>query len=345
MSLPSIPVSSAVQGQSATSRTATPTIPLLTLDRIFPLRDIAALKLDPKRLRTIIATGDVVPARSTDAMIRARGDDFVFTVAATKDLLAAGDITVVNLEAPLVKNCPPHDSGFKFCARPEFVGALEAAGVDVVTLENNHIRNYGTQGVTDTIKILEAAHMMWAGGESPAVVDVRGAKFGFLAFNGVGASFNRKTMVARIQKLRPQVDVLVAAIHWGAEYVSLPAAVPGIAPDNPVEIAHLAIDAGVDLILGNHPHWIQPVELYKGKLIAYAHGNFIFDQMWSDATRKGVIGLYAFYDRTLVKVEYVPVMIEDYGQPVPLQGKASQDVLERMKAHSVELTRKAPQSP
>jgi hypothetical protein len=347
VSLQSIAVSSAVQGQPVTSRTTPPppSLPPLTLDSIFPPRDMAALKLDPKRLRTIIATGDVVPARSTDAMIRARGDDFIFTVAATQDLLAAGDITVVNLEAPIVRNCPPHDSGFKFCARPGFVQALEAAGVDVVTLENNHVRNYGTAGVTETIETLEAAHIAWAGGESSAVIDVRGVRFGFLAFNGVGVRFNRKTMVAKIKELRPKVDVLVAAMHWGAEYVRLPASASGIAPDNPVEIAHLAVDAGVDLIVGNHPHWIQPVEFYKGKLIAYAHGNFIFDQMWSDETRKGVIGLYTFYDRTLVRVEYIPVMIQDYAQPVALQGKASQEVLDRMKAASRDLARKPALSP
>jgi poly-gamma-glutamate capsule biosynthesis protein CapA/YwtB (metallophosphatase superfamily) len=217
--------------------------------------------------------------------------------------------------------------------------------VDLVTLENNHVRNYGTAGVTETIKTLEAAHVTWAGGGSPAVIDVRGVKFGFLAYNGVGERFNRKTMVAKIKELRPKVDVLVAAMHWGAEYVVLPTADPSIAPDNPVEIARLAVDAGVDLIIGNHPHWIQPVELYKGKLIAYAHGNFIFDQMWSEETRKGVIGRYTFYDHTLVKVEYIPVMIQDYAQPVPLQGKASQDVLDRMKAASQDLARKPSPSP
>ncbi len=344
--LPSIAVSSVVQGQPVTSPAMTPpSIPSLTLDGIFPPRDLTALKLDPRHLRTIIATGDVIPARSTDAMIRTRGDDFVFTVAATRDVLAAGDITVVNLEAPLVQDCPPHNSGFKFCGRPGFVLALEAAGVDVVTLENNHLRNYGTAGVTETIKSLEAAHMTSVGEESPGLVNVRGVKFGFLAFNGVGERFNRKTMVAKIKEVRPQVDVLVAAMHWGAEYVALPVAAPGIAPDNPVEIAHLAVDAGVDLIIGNHPHWIQPVELYKSKLIAYSHGNFIFDQMWSDETRQGVIGLYTFYDRTLVRVEYLPVMIQEYAQPARLPGKASQDVLDRMRAASRELARKPTPSP
>ncbi len=316
-----------------------PPIPLLSLEAIFPPRDLSVLKLDPKRLRTIVATGDVIPARSTDGIIRAHKDDFTYPISATKDLLAAGDLTVVNLEAPLVSSCPPHDSGFKFCGRPGFVQALQTAGVDVVTLENNHIDNFGSQGVTETVKSLESARIQWTAGEAPAIVDVRGVKFGFLAFNGVGRRFDRPTMQTRIKSLRPQVDILVTAMHWGKEYVALPAADLSLAPDNPVEIAHLAIDAGADLVIGNHPHWVQSVELYKDKLITYAHGNFIFDQMWSDETRKGVVGVYTFYDRTLVQAKFIPIMIQNYAQPVPLQGKAAQDVLDKMGASSRELER------
>jgi poly-gamma-glutamate synthesis protein (capsule biosynthesis protein) len=130
------------------------------------------------------------------------------------------------------------------------------------------------------------------------------------------------------------VDVLAVAVHWGAEYVSLPQTAPGVAEDDPVEIAHLAIDAGADMVIGNHPHWVQAVELYKGKFIAYAHGNFIFDQMWSYETRVGVIGRYTFYDDVLVKVEFVPTLIEEFAQPVPLQGAEAQAVLDGMRAAS-----------
>jgi poly-gamma-glutamate capsule biosynthesis protein CapA/YwtB (metallophosphatase superfamily) len=288
-------------------------------------------------VRTLIATGDVIPARYTDVTIRQNGDDFLYPVAATKDITSAADLTVVNLEAPLVEGCPYHDSGLVFCGRPGFVGALEAAGVDVVTLENNHIGNWGEAGVVETVQHLEAAGLRSADRDTPAIVDVRGLKFGFLAYNGVEHTLPRDEMIAQIKALRPKVDVLAVAVHWGAEYVSIPQAVPPIADDNPVEIAHLAVDAGADLIIGNHPHWVQAVEVYKGKFIAYAHGNFIFDQMWSYETRVGVIGKYTFYDETLVGVEYIPTLIQDYAQPVPLEGAERQAVLDGMKAASEEL--------
>jgi poly-gamma-glutamate synthesis protein (capsule biosynthesis protein) len=314
-------------------------VPVLTLRDVFPLRDLSTLRLDPSRLRTLIATGDVIPARYTDVIIRQRGDDFLYPVAATREITSDADLTVVNLEAPLIEGCPYHDSGFIFCGRPGFVAALEAAGVDVVTLENNHIRNYGLQGIAETERALAASGIDFANRDIAAVRDVRGLKFGFLAFNGLGETIDRQAMTAQIEALRSQVDVVVVAFHWGAEYVSLPQAAPGLAEDEPVEVAHAAVDAGADLVIGNHPHWVQAVELYRGKFIAYAHGNFIFDQMWSYETRVSVIGRYTFYDDVLVRVEFIPTLIENYAQPVPMEGAEARAVLEGMKTASEELAR------
>ena len=239
-------------------------------------------------------------------------------------------MTVVNLEAPLIGIAPCTREGFVFCGRPGFTDALVAAGVDVVTIENNHIGNWGLDGVVETVEHLEAAGMVWVDRQTPAIVDVRGLKFGFLAFNGVIEVFDRAAMVDRIEALRPQVDVLAVSYHWGEEDVSLPTVAPGIAADDPVAIAHLAIDAGADLVIGNHPHWVQAIEVYEGKYIAYAHGNYIFDQMWSYETRVGVIGKYTFYDDQLIGVEYIPTLIENAAQPVPMVGEERQAVLDGM---------------
>ena len=320
-------------------------MPPLTLGDIFTPRDLSRLSLDPSRLRTLIATGDINPGRFTDVTIRNQGDDFLYPVAATKEITAAADLTVVNLEAPLIEGCPYHDSGLIFCGRPGFVEALLAAGVDVATLENNHIGNYGPQGIAETVELLAAADIDFADRDTSAVLDVRGLKFGFLAFNGVGERIDRAEMVAQIEALRPQVDVLAVAYHWGAEYVSLPRGAPGIAEDDPVGIAHLAVDAGADLVIGNHPHWVQAAELYKGKLIAYSHGNFIFDQMWSYETRVGIIGRYTFYDGVLVGVEFIPVLIENFAQPRLLEGSEAEAVLEGMRAASEELAERLAGSP
>jgi poly-gamma-glutamate synthesis protein (capsule biosynthesis protein) len=293
----------------------------------------------------VIATGDVIPARATDGAIRARGDDFLYPVRETAAITSDGDLTVVNLEAPLIEGCPPHNSGFTFCGRPGFVQALVEAGVDVATLENNHIGNYGPRGIAETKERLADAGIDYADRATLAVRDVRGLKFGFLAFNGVGEAIDRASLSEQISAARPQVDVLAVAFHWGAEYVSLPQPAPVIAVDQPTEIAHLAVDAGADLIIGNHPHWVQAVEVYQGKLIVYAHGNFIFDQMWSYETRVGVIGRYTFYDTVLLRAEFIPVLIEDYAQPRPLDGEEGRTVLDGMREASRTLRRLLIDSP
>lgn len=329
------PAPSATASPSPTAA-PTPVISPLTLADVFTPRDIASL--DPSRLRTVIATGDVIPARWTDRQIRQRGNDFFYPLSATADILAAADLTVVNLEAPLIDGCPLQEAGtFTFCGLPGFAGALQQAGVDVATLENNHIGNFGIEAIDETEVHLDAAGLKWADRETATIVEVRGLRFGFLAFNAVLEQVDRPAMVAQIKALRPQVDVLAVAVHWGGEYVSVPTTAPGVADDDPVELAHLIIDSGADWIIGNHPHWVQAVEIYKGKYIAYAHGNFIFDQMWSYETRVGVIGKYTFYDDQLVRVEYIPTLIDNYAQPIPMAGADAQAVLDGMKTASEQL--------
>ncbi|MEO8456278.1 MAG: CapA family protein [Chloroflexota bacterium] len=327
-------------GATAEPSEDNPVPPITTAD-VFPPRDLSQYGLDPSRIRTVIATGDVIPARHTDYTIRQMNNDFGYTVRATKDILSAADITVINLEAPLISGCP-EEAGetFTFCGQPGFTSALQEAGVDVATLENNHITNYGYDGVTETEGYLDAAGIKWADSITSTIMDVRGVKFGFLAFNGVGGLVDRVGMANAIEALRPKVDVLAVAVHWGMEYVSVPQPAPGIADDDPVEIGHAAIDAGADFVIGNHPHWIQGVEVYKGKFITYAHGNFIFDQAWSYETTVGVIGKYTFYDKTLIGVEFIPVLIENYAQPVPMTGDQRQSTLDIMKQATVDLEAK-----
>jgi capsule synthesis protein PGA_cap len=301
------------------------------IDDIFVASPAPLADRNAQRVRTLIATGDVIPARDVDSRIRARGNDFLYPVAETAGVLRAADLTLINLEAPLIDQCPPHPRpGFRFCGQAGFIEALVHAGVDVAGLENNHIGNFGPAGTAATVALLHEHGIDHADRRTLAVRDVRGLRFGFLAFNGVGEAIDRTEMVATIDQAAGQVDVVVVSFHWGREYVAVPQAAPGLAPDDPVEIAHLAIDAGADLVIGNHPHWVQAVELYDGKLIAYAHGNFIFDQAWSLPTRQGVVGRYTFYDDRLVRVEYLPVQIEDSAQPRFLAGDEAQAILDRM---------------
>ena len=129
--------------------------------------------------------------------------------------------------------------------------------------------------------------------------------------------------------------------HWGKEYERQPMADRGVpTPDDPVAIGHDSIDWGADIVIGNHPHWYQGIEIYHGKLITYAHGNFVFDQMWSEETREGVIGTYTFYGTQLVAASWKAVRIYDYGQPVFMNAKDSATAYTTMEAASDQLAKR-----
>jgi hypothetical protein len=310
-------------------------IPALTLASIFTSTPVP--KVDPKRVVTMVVTGDVIPARNANEQMQKR-NDFLWPFRETVDYLKSGDLEFIDLEAPLVSGCVRFDHGFQpFCGDPRFIDGLNYAGVSVASLSNNHLGNYGPAGTNSTIKLLTDHGIQPAGLGLVATSTVKGVRFAFLAFNGVGTAVDRVEMKREIAAARPTADVVVVQFHWGKEYVLTPqSSGDAIAPDDPRLIGHLAVDDGADLVIGNHPHAVQGVEIYNGKLITYSHGNFVFDQMWTpdpgqEDPRNGVIGKYTFVDGKLATVAYQPTRIFDYGQPHFLIGAEAAGVMARMK--------------
>jgi poly-gamma-glutamate synthesis protein (capsule biosynthesis protein) len=278
---------------------------------------------------TLIATGDVIPARSVNYKTILY-KDFTWVWKNIAPLLKTGDITVINLESPLLSDCPMTNDGFTFCGDKRHIEGLVYAGVDVATLANNHIGNYGKRGIDETVKLLRSNYIDVAGiDEEPPIRGVNNIRVGFFAYNDIGAKeegvswADTGVMEKEIQQLRNKVDVVVVSMSWGVEYTATPSA-------RQKELAHVIIDSGADLVLGNHPHWTQPVEIYQGKYIVYAHGNTIFDQMWSEETKIGVIGKYTFSGLRLINIEFIPTYIQDYGQPILLTGAAKEKVLQKL---------------
>lgn len=308
----------------------------LTLEKVFSSDHRLPDGINQDEVRTLIITGDVIPARGVNIETLKRGD-FTYPWQEVKYLLKRGDLRIINLEAPLLKNCPVLDSGFTFCGDARHIEGLKFAGIEMVGLENNHIANFGFEGLRETQNLLSQNNIEWARRDKLAIKEVRGVKFGLLAFNGIGERVDREAMAEEIREARTQVDILMTMFHWGKEYERLPKTDGTIAPDDPRELAHLAVDSGVDLVIGNHQHWVQGIEFYKGSFIPYAHGNFIFDQMWSEETRLGVVGKYTFYGRELVDVQFLPIKIFNFAQPRPLSGEEAQLVLDKMRLGSEEL--------
>jgi len=294
--------------------------------------------IDASRLRLMVVTGDMIPARESGHAIRLRGD-WNYPLAATRDILAGGDVTFANLESPLLPSCPDIVTGFTFCADARFAAALQSAGVRVVNVANNHSTNQGQSGLDQTVQVLQAHAMQVTGFSRVVTVDVRGLRFGFVGMNLVGSKLDPAAMQELIAKARAESDVVVIQFHWGREYETYPQPAAGIAPDDPKQVGRLAVDAGADIVIGNHPHCVQGSEVYKGHLITYAHGNFIFDQHWSVGTQQGVIGKYWFDGTRLVGVQYVPVRINGDDQPRPLDPAAGEGrtILSRMLRSTQEL--------
>jgi poly-gamma-glutamate capsule biosynthesis protein CapA/YwtB (metallophosphatase superfamily) len=312
--------------------------PAITLESIFGRRpDLSAIPASRKA--TLVVTGDIIPARSTNSQMVRRGD-FNWPFAATSSYLRSADIEFVNLEAPLFASCKPTTTGMSFCGDPRFIDGLAGAGVTVANLSNNHLTNFGAPGTSSTEKLLTDHGIQPCGLGLVAHVTVKGVRFAFLGFNGVGVAVNRAELQREIALARPTADVVVVQFHWGKEYVLTPQSThDAVAPDNPRELGHLAIDDGADLVIGNHPHAVQGVEVYRDRLITYAHGNFIFDQMWApdpgqEDPRNGVVGTYTFVDGRLAAVDYRPTRIYDFGQPRFISGPYADYILGLMRTSS-----------
>ena len=276
---------------------------------------------------TLVMGGDTGFGRYVEVRTRANGG-WRYPVEGIAPLFRQADIAYLNFEEPLTVNRLPCDTCMVLGSHPDSIAALTCAGIDVVSLANNHQGDYGAAGVMENIGHLDDAGIAHAGAGAnysaahrAAIVTVKGVRFGFLSYNEVPpvdyaatedtpgtAWLTAEGMRRDIINVRDKVDVLVVLPHWGIEYTNQPT-------DFQVEMAHLAIDSGADIVVGNHPHWVQQYENYRGRPIFYALGNLVFDQMWSQETRQGMALELRFRDRILEQAFLHPYTIQDYCRP------------------------------
>jgi len=256
----------------------------------------------------IILTGDVMLGRSVMAISLKTKNDPNYPFEKVGETLKSADLTFINLESPIVEDCPFTNSGFTFCADPKMVSGLKFAGIDVATLANNHTLNYGEEGLKKTSKILEENEIKVVGMDNLVIQTKKETKFGFLGFNFTQKNI-KQTNLDLVKDSKGKVDVLIVSVHWGEEYQ---------AKANKVqkEIAKKLVEAGADIVVGHHPHWVQDEEEINGKPVYYSLGNLVFDQMWSEETKKGIIVKLTFENQKLVKEEKLPIYIEKIGQPI-----------------------------
>jgi hypothetical protein len=159
--------------------------PIMTLDSIFSDNHTWLSEIPTDKKWTLIATGDIIPARSVNYQTMKR-NDFTWAWKNIIPILSQGDITLINLESPLVPNCPVTVDGMIFCGDQKHIEGLKTARVTVANFANNHMGNYGEQGIEQTKQLLENNSIQISGLGEPTIVEVKGTKVAFLGFDDIG---------------------------------------------------------------------------------------------------------------------------------------------------------------
>lgn len=212
--------------------------------------------------------------------------DHAWPFARLEGLFRSADLVMVNCEAAITRAEKREPKQFNFKMDPDLVSVFPKSGISLVTLANNHVYDYGAEGLRDTLASLDrvgvghvGAGMTLAEARKPVIRDIKGKRFAFLGYGNYSAATEKSPGTAyrypehvvediRLAK-QSGADIVVINFHWGIERATEPT-------ERDRALAHLAIDNGADVIVGHHPHVLQPVEIYRGKVIAYSLGNFVF---------------------------------------------------------------------
>ncbi len=317
----------------------------LKIDGVDPLLSSGT---DSAPIARIGAAGDIIPGRNVANYIR-RYDDFTMPLQRVKTVLADFDITFANFECFISETLESPElvdpGALDFLTRPQFVPALVDAGIDAVSMANNHAvyshAGWGLPAFYDTYEYLtgggvpvfgagydiDQARQEWVGeadGLSVALIGIDGITGNLDYPDSPGVVFNAgsqatadhggtnplhmETITADISRLAGEHDIVIPFFHMSDQYIWTPVSWA-------IETAHKAIDAGASCVVSSHPHTIQGMEIYNGKPIFHGIGNFIYDQMFSVDTRQGYVLELTFRGGDVVGFRTHGVEIEAFSQP------------------------------
>jgi poly-gamma-glutamate synthesis protein (capsule biosynthesis protein) len=312
---------------------------------------------DPSTTWTMFAGGDILLDRGVHKtlIVEEKGADFPFdggtaeitsryccssfgwelprtkrtgNAGVVRDLIEGADLAIANFENPAPNRPRWHTRGTVFNADPALIAGLANAGIDYVSLANNHIRDAGAAGIIQTIANItkhdievSGAGKDLAAARKPAMLEAGGQTVAVLAYDAIAgyyhatadktgsAPLTASIVRADIKAARKAgADLVIVFPHWGMEYRSKPFAAQQ-------RLARMIVDSGADMVIGNHAHWAAAMEVYEGKAIWYALGNFIFDQTWSEPTMEGITLELTFDGTELVQARMRPHIILDRAQP------------------------------
>lgn len=265
-----------------------------------------------------------------------------------RDIFSNDDYTIVNLEGTFTESNNKRHKGsgitYNFKAPKDYIKVLTTSSIEGVTISNNHIYDYGDKGIKDTLETLKNNNVEYCGEGYKIIRNINDIRVGFLGYTGWYFSEELKNKIDNdIYELKNQgVDIIIPYFHWGEENQYIP-------NETQKTIAHYAIDAGANLVIGSHSHVIQSLENYNGKLIAYSMSNFCFGGN-SNPTDKDSFILQIRFTRNkeiINKTEYkiIPVRISsviernDY-VPTILEGEEADKIIEKFNGININFIEK-----
>lgn len=271
------------------------------------------------------------------------------------------DLTVSNVETTIADGQANQEGAniMNFTAPARALEGIVASGIDGVNLANNHSSNGGSQKFAEMMNLLSSSGIGYFGAglnstksSNPWITKVKDTTIAHLGYNSVpgmiaptatSAGGNTiavtpwgslqteqvSSVTAEIKEAKKTNDVVIVWFQWGTEYTHQ-------ANEDQRALAHAAVDAGADVVIATHPHWTQGVEWYKDHLIAYSLGNFVFDQNWSEETKRSVALELEFEATKVVGAKLLPVHIDNLVQPRFLEPSEStyQQVLQDISDNS-----------
>lgn len=303
-----------------------------SLSELPVLRNVIEKPVEPF---TFVMVGDVMLGRTVRNRMRASGNNLPFVNVGP--IFTDADAVVVNLEGPITtldapdeRVSPEQPYSMRFAFDPVAVEVLRDAGVTHVSLANNHAGDQGVQGYKDTRIQLEQNGVGYFGASGAldigtiAQLDSEEHNITFVGIDATMAPLDLVKISDEIMNLGTETHIVVM-MHWGDEYQP-------VHNTTQETIAHALVDAGVDAVIGSHPHVVQDIEVYNGAPIFYSLGNFIFDQYWNADVRSG-LALRVTHDETGERYQLVPID-GNHAQPKLMEEPARQALLDALAARS-----------
>lgn len=289
-----------------------------------PLTAINPPPQEPEKKATIVVGGDLMFDRHIRKMMRLHGPDHI--LSCIKDEFAGADLVLANLEGPITDapsvsegSIPETPENFTFTFPPEVVPLLGRHGIRLVNLGNNHIMNFGRDGLAQTYAYLDAGGIAYFGDPDKAEedrverIEVNGMPFSFVNWSD-WTSTDPDATRGVIARERAAGRAVIVYTHWGDEYVP--------PPERVKRLARAFVDAGAAIVIGSHPHIVQEREDYRGVPIYYSLGNLVFDQYWEESVRRGLVLRLSFSDGALSGIEEIHTELERDGRVCPVPAAA-----------------------